>query len=200
MRRSADGSSAVHPTSRPSRSSNARWRRLLRAGGSTRAVKKIARSRSDKTIVSCSAIVRRADFVSAVMQKPVSLRRPLGQGLRRLVDPKPELFFPKLPVGPRWHGHERLQQNVRQTDQPFRIIETGPLGVRPWLGRCRRRRDRGRGRRRPGTAGGKRRRRSPRQALSSVSSPPRACPRSSCRSRRRRGARAAGSKGRPTRG
>src|SRR5436853_483661 len=50
-------------------SASARISRSLGSGGLTSASKNAARSRSDSTSVSCSAIVRRAVSVSAVTQK-----------------------------------------------------------------------------------------------------------------------------------
>ena len=75
MRRFADGHFVIHRRTRRLCSANARSSRSLGAGGLTRVSKKTARSRSERTSVSCSAMVRRAASVSAVMQKSVNLRR-----------------------------------------------------------------------------------------------------------------------------
>ena len=83
-----------HRTTRRLCSANARSSCSLRPGGLTNASKKTARSRGDKTIVSCSAIVRRAASASAVMQKSVSLRRSRAAAglISAFVGSKPKPF------------------------------------------------------------------------------------------------------------
>lgn len=50
----------------------------------------------------------------------LKLRRPLNEGLGRLVDAKPESLFPKPPVVLCCRGHDISNQNVRQMDELFK--------------------------------------------------------------------------------